>query len=250
MGKTAIQFLSFLPIICLIVFSLVRNINIAAIISFVVTSVLFFIWNSSFYEYAATLIASFLSTLNILMIVFGALYLYSAMENSGRIHQIRNSLKEVHPSNDILFFFISLGMTGFFEGVAGFGTPGAIVPPILISMGYNPIASVVTVLLFDGLFAAFGAVGTPLIVGMEQPLQLSELEIKGIGIYSSCMIGLAGIVFLFFIFIMYRKIHGKIKNSFKIIFLRLSYCIYFLLYRLSFFPGMPRTFQPFSLLSS
>lgn len=152
------------------------------------------------------------------------------MEVSGRIEEMRQSLKAVHSSSDVLFFFISIGLTGFFEGVAGFGTPGAIVPPILIAMGYKPLVSVVTVLLFDGLFAAFGAVGTPLIAGMETPLKLSSVEIRNIGFYSSLLVVMVGIVFMFFIFSMYVKSHGAIRNKFIIMVLYTFFAIPFIFF--------------------
>lgn len=137
------------------------------LVGLVVTTVLFFYWGASMDHFLGTLVVSLLTRLNILMIVFGAAFLYTIMEKTGMIHQISHSLDTLHPSKNIRFFLLALCLAAFFEGVAGFGTPGAIVPLLLIGMGFDAVLSVAVVLMFDGLFALFGAVGTPLLTGMQ-----------------------------------------------------------------------------------
>ncbi len=203
--------LSFLPVFSLGVISLLKNIKYASIISFIITAILFFLWGNSVSFFGASLIVSLISTLNILMIVFGALFLYHVMEESRIVEEIKLSLYQIHPSKEILFFFIIISLTGFFEGVAGFGTPGTIVPVILISLGFNPIISVASVLLLDGLYSAFGAVGTPLIAGMQSTLKLTPGSYKIIGLYSALILSLVGIFLLLFIFHIYQREYGKMK---------------------------------------
>jgi lactate permease len=200
-----IYFLSVLPIVLLIILSLVRGVKEAVWVGLLVTTVLFFYFGAPFSHYLGTLGVAFITTLNILMIVFGAAFLYNIMDKNGFIQGISHSLDNLHPSNEIKFFLLAIGLTAFFEGVAGFGTPGAIVPLLLINMGYNPVLSVAVVLLFDGLFAIFGAVGTPLITGLQLPLQLSGGEIKEIA-WVSAVAGVLvmGLIF-FFIFRMFLR---------------------------------------------
>src|SRR5690606_13506335 len=135
----------------------------------------------------------------------------------------------IHPSKELRFFLLAIGLTAFFEGVAGFGTPGAIVPLLLIAMGFDAVLSVAVVLLFDGLFASFGAVGTPLITGLQFPLQLSDTDNQNIGFLSASLGIAVFFVLLFSIFSIYKRRHGALKFKRKITYLFLSFAFpYFL----------------------
>jgi lactate permease len=57
-------------------------------------------------------------------------------------------------------------MGSFIEAAAGFGTPAAIVGPLLVGLGFPPMAAVVVALTGNLMAITFGAVGTPLIIGM------------------------------------------------------------------------------------
>lgn len=191
-----VYLLSVLPILILIVLSLTRGVKEAVLAGLLVTSVLFFYWGANLSQFIGTLAIALLTTLNILMIVFGAAFLYNIMEKTSLIDQISHSLDKLHPAKEIKFFILAIGLTAFFEGVAGFGTPGAIVPLLLIAMGFNAALSVSVVLLFDGLFSMFGAVGTPLLTGLQLPLHLAAAEVKKIAVLSA----VAGVLVLAFLF--------------------------------------------------
>src|SRR5690606_30374783 len=197
------EFLSVLPILILIFLSLVRGVKEAVIIALGVTIILFFYWGASFNHFLGAMGVSFITTINILMIVFGAAFLYDTMDKTGMIKAISHSLADIHPSKELRFFLLAIGLTAFFEGVAGFGTPGAIVPLLLISLGFNAVLSVAVVLVFDGLFSMFGAVGTPLLTGLQIPLELSNVEVKNIAVLSAFTGVLVVAVLILFIFRMF-----------------------------------------------
>lgn len=186
--------LSFLPLLLLFILPLIGNLKRAAVITFFVTSILFFIWRASPSHYLATLFVAALGTLHILMIVFGAIFLFEVLKATGHINRISDAITNLHPRKDVQFFITAIGLTAFFEGVAGFGTPGALVPLILISLGFQPLMSIATVLLVDGLFAAFGAVGTPLIAGLQLPLQLTGAEVNEIAVIAALLLVICGLV--------------------------------------------------------
>src|SRR5690606_5238240 len=54
----------------------------------------------------------------------------------------------------------------FIEGASGFGTPAAIVAPLLVAMGFPAMAAVLMGMLLQSTPVSFGAVGTPIIVGV------------------------------------------------------------------------------------
>ncbi|MDO9551198.1 L-lactate permease [Rhodonellum sp.] len=139
------------------------------------------------------------------MIIFGAIFLYQIMEQKSYISGIKDSLARIHPDKSFRFYFLAFFLTAFFESVAGFGTPGAIVPLLLISLGYSPLLSIAVVLLIDGLFAMAGAVGTPVTAGFQIPLNLQIDAVSNIYLYSTGGMFLAGIVILVFILIFLKR---------------------------------------------
>ena len=201
--------LSFLPILTLLVLSLWKGVRTGIYVGFIVTTILFFLMGSRFVTFLASLSSAFVGTLNIMMIIFGAVFLYHIMEQKGYLDGIKDSLSRIHPDRNFRFFFLALFLTAFFESVAGFGTPGAIVPLILISIGFSPVLSIAAVLLIDGFFAISGAVGTPVIAGLEIPLDLSSAAVGHIYLYASMAILVAGFVVIFFIYKYLRQETGS-----------------------------------------
>ncbi len=203
------NFLSFLPIVLLLVLSIIRNVITGIYAGLAASVVLFFISGSKWLTFFASIFSAFIGTVNILMIIFGAVLLYHIMEQKGYIEQIKSSLTTIHPDKSFRFFFLALFLTAFFESVAGFGTPGAIVPLLLISMGYPPVLSIAVVLMLNGFFAISGAVGTPVIAGLELPLELSFGSVKLIYLYASLAMLLCGLLVMTFIYRYLKKTMGE-----------------------------------------
>ncbi len=226
-----VYILSVLPIAVLIIVSLLKGVREAVMAGFVLTSLLFFFyWDASFTLFLGTMGVSLFTTVNILMIVFGALFLYNVMQGTGMIDQVSHSLDNLHPSRELRFFLLAICLTAFFEGVAGFGTPGAIVPLLLIAMGFNAVLSVSVVLLFDGLFAVFGAVGTPLLTGLQLPLGLSGEEVQQIGLISAVTGALVQVFVIFFIFRMFAGRQQPVEHKGKVLllysFFAVPFCVF------------------------
>jgi lactate permease len=220
-------FLALLPILLLIVLSLLRTVKEAVAVAAVVSAGLFFYWGAGLSHFMGTLVVSAFTTLNILMIVFGAAFLYNIMDKNGLISQISHSLDGLHPSRELRFFLLAICLTAFFEGVAGFGTPGAIVPLLLIAMGFDAVLSVSVVLLLDGLFALFGAVGTPLLIGLQLPLGLSGSQVQQISLLSALLGVLAMGLMLPFIFRLFARYQGPLPYKGKVLLLYLFFALPF-----------------------
>lgn len=62
----------------------------------------------------------------------------------------------------VAFLFGSL-----IEGASGFGTPAMVTAPLMVALGFRPIVAVVTALVADSVAVSFGAVGTPVLVGLS-----------------------------------------------------------------------------------
>ncbi|MDR2788513.1 MAG: L-lactate permease [Candidatus Accumulibacter sp.] len=101
----------------------------------------------------------------VLVIVFGALLILHTLQYSGGMETIQYGMQRVSKDMRIQAMIIGYMFSAFIEGAAGFGTPAALAAPLLLSLGFPPLASAVLCLTFNSFPVTFGAVGTPIIVG-------------------------------------------------------------------------------------
>ncbi len=99
----------------------------------------------------------------ILWILWPALALHAHQQRCGALDALRGGLAGLtgQPALQVLVvgWFVAL----FFEGAAGFGTPVALVAPLLVAIGLPPVRAVVVALLGHAVGVSFGALGTPVL---------------------------------------------------------------------------------------
>ncbi|GAE26379.1 L-lactate permease [Halalkalibacter wakoensis JCM 9140] len=169
-----ITILALTPILAVLLFLVVLRMPAmkAMPISLLVTGVIAYVfWQVPLIQLAAASIEGILIGLSILYIVFGAILLLNTLQASGAINTIRNSFLGISNDRRIQVVLIAWLFGAFIEGAAGFGTPAAIAAPLLVALGFPPLAAVVLALIADSSPVSFGAVGTPVIVGVQQGLQ-------------------------------------------------------------------------------
>jgi lactate permease len=115
---------------------------------------------------AAATINGFVTAANILWIVFGAILLLYTLKRTGAFDSINHGFASISEDRRVQVVLLVFLMGSFIEGAAGFGTPAAIVGPLLVGLGFPPLAAVVVALTGNLMAITFGAVGTPLIIGM------------------------------------------------------------------------------------
>ena len=108
---------------------------------------------------------------SILWIVFGAILLLKLLQASGAMAAIRDGFMVVSSDLRAQVILIAWLFGAFLEGAAGFGTPAAITAPLLTALGLQPLGAVVLALIADTTPVSFGAIGTPVVVGLAQGLQ-------------------------------------------------------------------------------
>lgn len=113
---------------------------------------------------AATLCAA-VNTIDILLIVYGALLILQIMRKSGGVDGIAHSMASVSTDRRVQVIVIGFLMGAFFEGAAGFGTPAAVAAPLLVGLGFPPLVAAMVALIGNSAPVAFGAVGTPIVGG-------------------------------------------------------------------------------------
>jgi lactate permease len=101
----------------------------------------------------------------IMWIVVAALTIYNTAIISGRFDAFRDWILE-HLPDDRRVVLVVLGFCfgALLEGIAGFGTPVAIISSVLIMIGWAPLEALTYTLIFDTAPVAFGALGVPVTV--------------------------------------------------------------------------------------
>ncbi len=127
-------------------------------------------WDMSFNRVLASTVQGLLITLGLLWIIFGAILLLNTLKHSGGITAIRAGFATISPDRRIQAIIIAWLFGCFIEGASGFGTPAAIAAPLLVAIGFPAMAAVMLGMLVQSTPVSFGAVGTPIIVGINTGL--------------------------------------------------------------------------------
>ena len=142
----------------------------------------YFVWGMLSIQMAASFIEGIILALSILWILLGALFLLNSLRESGALDVIRQGFSALSPDPRVQVILIAWLFGSFLEGAAGFGTPAAICAPLLVAVGIPPLAAVVLALVADSSAVSFGAIGTPVIVGLKQGLNTTDLHVQQIAI--------------------------------------------------------------------
>ena len=156
-------------------------------IAYLVTVVIaLLVWRVPWDQIAAASIQGLVAAAEILYIVLGAILLLNTLQESGAIAAIRQSLWGISRDRRVQVIIIAWLFGSFIEGASGFGTPAVITVPLLVAMGFPAMAAVMAALIIQSTPSTFGAVGTPILIGLDAGLsgvpsvqqQLAELGVS------------------------------------------------------------------------
>lgn len=128
-------------------------------------------WQVAPRRLAAASIEGLVFAIELLYIVAGALLLLFVLKHSGAVTTIRNGFRRLSPDRRIQAIIVGWCFGAFIEGASGFGTPAAIAGPLLVVLGFPPAAAVTAALVIQSTPVSFGAVGTPILVGVRTGLE-------------------------------------------------------------------------------
>ncbi|OEF09416.1 L-lactate permease [Vibrio genomosp. F10] len=134
-----------------------------------------FIWDMSTTRVLASVFQGLGITVSVLWIVFGAIFLLNTLKHTGAISTIRNGFTNISPDRRIQAIIIAWCFGSFIEGASGFGTPAAIAAPLLVAIGFPALAAVLMGMMIQSTPVSFGAVGTPIIVGVNKGLDTHNI---------------------------------------------------------------------------
>ncbi len=101
-----------------------------------------------------------LLSLDVLMIIWAAFFLYRVVDEAGAIRTIGLSLPHLTSDKGMQALIIGWVFATFLQGVGGFGVPVAVIAPILGGLGFAPLAAVVIPSIGHGWAVTFGSLGS------------------------------------------------------------------------------------------
>lgn len=178
MSPSLLALLAFTPILLAAI--LLVGFRIPAIkampISFALTAIIaYVVWDISTEYILASVIQGLFITFDILYIIFGAIVLLNLLKYSRALRVIREGFTNITEDRRIQVIIITWLFGSFIEGAAGFGTPAAIVAPLMVGLGFPTFCAVMLGMMVQSTAVTFGAVGTPILVGVSGGLQSPEL---------------------------------------------------------------------------
>ena len=130
----------------------------------------YFIWQIPTTKIMAASVNGLIIALTLIYIIFGAILLLNTLLQSGAIQTIRQGFSDISPDRRIQVIIIAWLFGSFIEGSAGFGTPAAVAVPLMVGLGFPAMAAVVAGMIIQSTPVSFGAVGTPILVGVNTGL--------------------------------------------------------------------------------
>tara|TARA_Y100000817_G_scaffold163067_1_gene127359 strand:+ start:328 stop:2016 length:1689 start_codon:yes stop_codon:yes gene_type:complete len=112
----------------------------------------------------------------IIFIIFAAILLLNILKRSGAIAAIRAGFTSITPDRRIQVVIVIWLFGSFIEGASGFGTPAAITAPLLVALGFPAVTAVMLGMMVQSTPVTFGAVGTPVLVGVRGGLESVEVN--------------------------------------------------------------------------
>jgi len=142
-------------------------------------------WRMSATRIVAASIQGLFLTFDLLFIIFGALLLLHTLEQSGGVAALRRSFHGISDDRRVQVVIVAWLFGSFIEGAAGFGTPAAIAAPLMVALGFPAACAVMLGMMVQSTAVTFGAVGTPVLVGVQGGLGgeafTADLAAAGIG---------------------------------------------------------------------
>src|SRR5690554_763126 len=169
MNQTVLSLLAFVPLILagVLLLGFRWPAKFAMPVVFVTTAgISLWAWEMTFNRVLASSLQGLILTASILWIIFGAILLLNTLKHSGGITAIRSGFANITPDRRVQALIVVWLFGCFIEGSSGFGTPAAVAAPLMVALGFPALAAVVMGMMVQSTPVSFGAVGTPIIVGV------------------------------------------------------------------------------------
>jgi len=190
-------FFAALPIV-LLIFVMTKKNGLPSTVAFALAALLTYLVRIWFFKTSpnlahAAIISGLLQALTPISIVFGAIFFFVALEQSGAMQTLRLWLDGVSRNPVAQLMIVGWSFVFLIEGASGFGTPAALAAPILVGLGFPPMRVAILCIVMNAVPTSFGAVGTPTWFGFGS-LGLTESQMLEIGLKSALIHAIAALV--------------------------------------------------------
>lgn len=134
------------------------------------------VWNTTPQSITVSLVQGLTKAVSILWMIFGAIFLLNALKQTGAIHIIRQSFTEVTSDRRIQVIIIAWCFGIFIESISNFGTSAVIVAPLLIVLGFPPLAAVIMAILVQIASTSLSIMNSPIIIDTKNKLYSNTIE--------------------------------------------------------------------------
>jgi len=128
-----------------------------------------------------------LLSLFVLYIIWAALLLYRVTDEAGALEAIGAGLPRLTPDRGLQALLLGWVFGAFLQGVSGFGVPIAVVAPLLVGLGFPPVAAVMIPSVGHVWAVTFGSLGSSFYALMAATGRSGE----ELAPWSAVMLGLA-----------------------------------------------------------
>ncbi|KNE18967.1 L-lactate permease [Virgibacillus pantothenticus] len=180
--------------------------------AFIVIGLAMAIWGVEGKLIASSVLQGIHKTLTILWILFGALVLLNTLRKTGAVDRINQGFQNISTDMRVQVIIVAFLFGSLIEGAAGFGTPAMVTGPLMIALGFRPLAAATTALIADSTAVAFGAVGTPVAVGLSTLPEAGPAFFQEIGKTITTIDIFAGTFIPFTLVVIMTVFFGKAKG--------------------------------------
>ncbi|MCA1203553.1 L-lactate permease [Priestia flexa] len=172
-----------------------------ALSSIIVILLALTIWGMEGKVILASIFQGIHKTFTILWILFGALVLLNTLRNTGGVVRINQGFQSISADMRVQVVIVAFLFGSLIEGAAGFGTPAMVTGPLLLALGFQPLVAATIALIADSTAVMFGAVGTPVAVGLSNIPSADINFFKEIAVQVTSLDLLAGVFIPFILMV-------------------------------------------------
>ena len=140
------------------------------------------------------------SALNILIVIWPAVFLYEMLEHAGIFQSIRKLIRSKTQDQLVLILLICWLFSSFLQGITGFGVPVAVCAPLLMAIGVRPLWAVIITLLghaWANTYGTFALAWDALLAQSETTAVFQTELLAGIFLWGVNLIGALLICWLY-----------------------------------------------------
>jgi lactate permease len=130
-----------------------------------------------------------LLSIDVLFIIWMAFLLFRVVEEAGAIKIIGGALPHLTADKGMQAIIIGWAFASFLQGVGGFGVPVAVVAPLMVGLGFAPLAAVVIPSVGHSWAVTFGSLGS----SFNALMAATGLPEELLGPPSAFFLGVAGL---------------------------------------------------------